>query len=257
MKKCHLSITIIILLLQCFTSYSQQSDRIQITDSLILAVRRAHIIFMDASYYNVSKIAKSKGKKSAEYKKAMVTDSIFQARRRVINGLINTIDELPKDKATQAMESILGYVNSANLIDDNRAGLSPKEIKDISARMKEKNVIVKKKINNTGPNNYLDINIKFGKKNPNHYKVYIFPKWFIRVSTMLRPCHDKQWLNINDCLGSLESFALPWQKGMDKRVERIYTGPFIVLLYDHVSKKMVHQSQIYIKSPGKKFNYEF
>lgn len=223
-------------------------------DSLSNIILEAHRTFKKLSD-DVSKHAQTSVKKTFATK----TDSIFKARRGVVNALLNNLYLLPdnqKQLALTNLESYLTGASNANKILFENNSKKAKAVASFAGTMKESNKTVLTDLNfvssNAGtnisfgirPNNFLKMDVSF----PDHvkrsdYVFYLFPIIWCGDSDKLGPCYDNnKWGDLKNC-GRI-GLAKEWSDGRAKKLSGLYSGSYTLLLYRKSLNMVVHKDEV-------------
>lgn len=195
------------------------------------------------------------------------TDSIFQARRAVINSLFNNVSLMSDADKKLAVASLNQYLTGAA----NAKKIAPANnsariavIQNFSNTMKNGNLQVSNYVNllannsafEVRPDNFIDLKIKFEQVPANNYTVYLFPfSWKLR-SDFLATCYtNDEWQDIARCGGVLERYAKRWTFNMQPRIRDVYSGRFILLIVNRAVNKVVHFDELIVPLANTVYSY--
>ncbi len=268
MKKKKLLAACLISAIYCVFSsptFGQADTSKKKIDSLYIAILDAH-----RQFEVLSNKIKYKATTAKEAKLASKSDSIFRARRSVINSLANNYEFLPDSQKQIAVDNFKSYLLGA----ENLKKVSAKKQTQFNAvagyakTMMNANSYVSKNLSyeeggggtslRVMPNNYLDMDIGFGQGlNPKDYCVFIFPKLWRHLDEFFAKCYaDDQWVDVGNCYNKFDRYAYKWSFGMAKRLRNLYSGKFIVLVLDKAKSKIVHSQDLVLPIEGNLFVYK-
>ena len=231
-------------------------------DSLSKVILDAHRTFSA-----FSEIAKQKAVTKNEMILVNKSDSIFKARRGVINSLSNNIDLLNDAEKNTALAIVSKYVNSALLIKKSNFKItnSPFYACKLTSYMAESNSNIASKFSfseNTQnktqsityeirPDNQLEMDVSFNCKDSNDFVFYLFPKNWILRNDMLAPCYNGSWLNIDSCIATLNKYAYKWNIGMERKITNIYSGKHTLMIYNRATSTVFDTMDLIIPTQNR------
>jgi hypothetical protein len=251
-------VSVLLLMGQFNTAFGQQPDSLSVADqrkidSLADVLVVAHRTFKKLSD-EVTKQAETSWQKSL----AVKTDSIFKARRGVINALINNLYLLPENQKKIAFENFNSYLTAshtaAKVLQKKEKGNAAA---DFASSMNKSNKKVFDSLNfisangdtnvaiEVRPDNFLNMRITYATNvNKSDFIIYLFPTVWINKSNRLASCYLNNWNNMPSCPNILLTHN--WKFGDNQKIDYIFSGKYTVMLYNKALNSAIYLQPVII-----------
>ncbi|WP_284653283.1 hypothetical protein [Flavobacterium terrisoli] len=259
------------LIISCDIMFSQPTTEkplaYAMSQKFVASVLDAHHTIQDFSFESTKDIRQNYGSKSSQFMNAVKADSIFKAARNNINSLLYNMSELKETDQHKAIITIQQYIKQAKELEKDKNNLpSFLDIMSTSNKFEINNTIISENfilgIEGTSasitPNNSLDVKIDFNIKippgNPKDYILYLFPSNWIYLEDRLFGANIGTGKNVSVFYDRLDRYAHKWINGMDNKLDKIYTGKFMLIIIDRNKNIITHFQNVLIPS-DREFKY--